>query len=205
VIVKILIYDIEIKKAILGKNENPIPGIEYCDGWHDHENMGISCIGAYDYYTERYRVFMDDNKDEFAEAVDAADVIVGFNNMAFDNSVINATWPFSEPGIYLKEKSYDLLVSIWEAAGLGPKFEYPRHIGFGLDACCAANFGARKTGNGALAPVHYQRGEIGKVIDYCLNDVALTKRLLDLVIHSGQILDPRDPSAILNVKGPLGG
>jgi hypothetical protein len=35
-----------------------------------------------------------------------------------------------------------------------------------------------------------------------LNDVALTKRLLDLVIHSGEILDPRNPSSELKVKGP---
>jgi hypothetical protein len=196
----ILIYDIEIKKAILGKNEVPIQGIEYCKGWGDHANMGVSCIGVYDYAADRYRVFMDDNKEEFFEAAEKADVLIGFNSINFDNRVIRASW--SETDFQPDSKCYDLLVAIWESAGLGPSFRYPTHIGFGLDACCSANFGLNKTGNGALAPVHYQRGEIGKVIDYCLNDVALTKRLLDLVIHSGEILDPRNPANTLKVKAP---
>ena len=41
-----LIYDIEIIKAIPSKNGERITGIEYCEGWKDHANMGISVIGA---------------------------------------------------------------------------------------------------------------------------------------------------------------
>jgi hypothetical protein len=41
--------------------------IQYCGGWRHFEGMGISCIGAYDYAEDRWRVFTWDNRDEFAE------------------------------------------------------------------------------------------------------------------------------------------
>lgn len=56
-----LVYDCEIEKAILGKRESRIDGIEYYAGWDDFKHMGISVIGAYDYKTDRYRVFCKDN------------------------------------------------------------------------------------------------------------------------------------------------
>src|SRR3990167_3630411 len=187
------IYDIDIKKGILGKGEEALAGYEYCAGWHDHANMGISVIGAYDYAEDRYWVFCEDNMHEFAEALDKADKIVGFNSVAFDNAVIAACW---QPVCKLPEgwqaKSYDLLVEIWRAAGLGPVFKYPTHMGYGLDAVCKRNFGTKKTGHRPKAPIFWQRGMIGNVIDYCLNDVRLTKQLLDRVLASKPVVSPVD-------------
>ena len=193
-----LIYDIEIKKAICGKNEKPLEGVEYCAGWHDHANMGISCIGAYDYQEDRYRVFMGDNLKAFEALVAASrGPIVSFNGLAFDNRVC-AQNEIDVPDA----KSYDVLVELWRGAGLGPKFDYPSHIGFGLDAACQANFGIGKTGNGALAPVLFQRGQFGELIDYCLTDVHRTKKLLDRIIHQGDLVDPRDRNRSLLIRRP---
>lgn len=171
---KTLIYDCEIEKAILGKKESKIPEIEYCDGWHDHENMGISVIGALEYNTGRSRVFMEDNMEEFEQAINETDFIVGFNNYSFDDELVLATTGVEIP----KQKTIDLLVAIWAAAGLGPKFQYPSHAGYSLDAICDVNFNIKKTGHGAFAPVDWQQGRIGKVVDYCLNDIYMTELLL---------------------------
>jgi len=192
-----LIYDIEIEKGILGKSEEPMAGYEYCAGWHDHANMGISVIGAYDYAEDRYRVFCQDNMHEFSEAVARAGLIVGFNNVAFDNAVIAACWgPLVELQEAWQGKSYDLLVEIWRAAGLAPAFQYPTHTGYGMDAVCERNFGMKKTGHGAKAPIYWQRKMIGNVIDYCLNDVRLTKQLLDKVLADGTLISPKDGSTL---------
>ena len=40
------------------------------------------------------------------------------------------------------------------------------------------------------------------MIDYCLNDVRLTKMLLDLVIKDEVVRDPRDSGKFFVVKGP---
>ncbi|MFH2077055.1 MAG: hypothetical protein ABIJ57_17230, partial [Pseudomonadota bacterium] len=192
-----IIYDCEIIKAIQGKNEPLRKGIHYCEGWRDFKGMGISVICAYDYSEDRYRVFCADNFHEFQNLVNGTDIVVGFNSIGFDNPLCYAN------AINVSdEKSYDILVEVWVGAGLGPMFEYPSHIGFGLDAICKENFGIEKTGHGALAPVDWQKGNIGAVIDYCINDVKLTKRLLDHIIQVGYIKNPKDPSSVLNIRRP---
>lgn len=49
--------DVEIKKAILGRAETPLPGIGYCAGWRDFANMGVACVCTYDIVTHLSRVF----------------------------------------------------------------------------------------------------------------------------------------------------
>ena len=192
-----IVYDCEIVKGILGKDEKPREGIEYCEGWRDFPNMGLSCIGAFDYVTRQYRVFCQDNFYAFQELADTADIVVGFNSIGFDNKLCAAN------DIYISDsKSYDILVEVWKGAGLGPLFEYPSHIGFGLDAICEANLGLKKSGHGALAPVLWQQGKIGEVIDYCLNDVRMTVNLLNFIIAGGRIRDPRDIKNLLTIKRP---
>jgi hypothetical protein len=95
---EMIVYDIEIAKAIRGRGEKKIPGIEYCGGWNDHANMGVACLCAYDYNEERYRVFMQDNITEFLELATYSDVVVGFNSYNFDNKIpmvvmVWMTWP----------------------------------------------------------------------------------------------------------------
>lgn len=193
-----LIYDIEIKKAILGKNEDPVPGIEYCEGWADYKGMGISCICAYDYTLEQYRVFCEDNISGFQTLIEAHDFIIGFNNESFDNRVCAAS------DIIIPEaKSYDILKQIWLAAGLSPVYKKETHSGYNLDAVIKANLpNIAKTGNGANAPIDWQQGRIGTVIDYCMNDVWITKKIMDLVLMNGEIIDPKTQN-IIQIQKPL--
>jgi len=187
-----LIYDIEIAKAIQGKNEQIIAGVEYCGGWNDHANMGISCICAYDYKEDRYRVFMEENLIAFSILAKTRHTLIGFNNIGFDNKVISANGRFL-PDTFPDLKSYDILREIWIGAGLGPTFEYPSHTGYGLDAVIRANFPGciGKTGHGASAPVLFQDKCYGDLIDYCLTDVWLTKKLMDLILDKGEIICPK--------------
>ncbi len=190
-----LIYDIEIFKAIppkIGSEKEIIPGIEYCEGWHDHKNMGISVIGAYDYKAGRFRVFCKDNFHEFLE-LSKQRLMVGFNSIPFDDAVIYAE--FGDD--YRPADSYDILRETWAAADLGPNFQYPSHAGYSLDAIAKANNLPSKTGHGALAPVQWQRGEIGAVIDYCLQDVAITKRLFDRVQLGYPITCPKTSNPLM--------
>lgn len=185
-----IIYDIEIAKAIPSPNSYCEKGIKYCGGWSDHARMGISVIGVYDYEEDRFRVFCEDNKASFMELLDKrGPLCVGFNNIPFDNAVISATAGWNAPN---DSMCYDLLREIWIASGLEPTFNRKTHGGVGLDAVCEKNFGAKKSGNGALAPVLWQRGNIGEVIDYCMNDIRLTKQLFDHVLAGKPVISPKD-------------
>ena len=187
-----LIYDLEIANAIPDRNGAREDGISYCQGWDDHAGMGIATIAVFDYVRERPRIFCRDNLAEFAALISKQECVVGYNNLRFDNKVLEAAGLPAIPA----EKCYDLLVEIWRGVGLGPDFRPETHGGYSLDAMCRVNFRAVKTGSGALAPINFQRGNLGAVIDYCLADVYLTKRLLDRVIRCGLLIDPKTGEGI---------
>jgi hypothetical protein len=177
-----VIFDLEIENAIPDRKSTSMEGVKYCEGWHDHANMGISVLGALDWSLDRPRVFCKDNREEFRSlTTDDSILFVGFNSKRFDAKVVKQSWSMEIRAAY----HYDILEEIWLAHNLDPdKFQPRTHGGFGLDAVCAANGMGGKSGNGALAPVDWQRGKIGAVIDYCLHDVYLTSRLFHR-IHAG--------------------
>jgi hypothetical protein len=192
-----LIYDIEISKAIPPRSGVCEDKVEYCEGWHDHRGMGIAVIGCYDYKTDRYRVFCEDNLTDFGFLAVTQECVVGFNNNRFDDRILEAH------GILIPSaRSYDILQEIWRALGLGPDFHPATHAGYSLDAMCRANFKTSKTGDGTTAPIQWQRGEIGTVIDYCLNDIHLTKRLLDRIIRTGALANPVNANNTIYLRKP---
>lgn len=193
-----LIYDLEVERAIPSRNTPRLEGVEYCGGWTDYEGMGISVVCAYDYAIDRYRVFTESNKEEFFYLLDTSDVLVGFNNIGFDNKVMKACWGKEPESSY-----YDILREIWAGVGLGPDFNRDTHLGYGLGDVCLANFGLKKSGNGETAPVEWQRGWYGNVIDYCLNDVRLTKYLLDKIVSDGYIRHPKKPGTVIEIRKPV--
>ena len=189
-----LVYDVEIIKAVPSRDlvKHPlVEGVDYCDGWGDKENMGVAVICAYDALESRYRVFTDGNFDEFEELATQRRV-AGFNSIEFDDVVCG------HAGIKVTT-NYDLLQELWVAAGLGRAYEHPTHAGFGLDATAKANGMSGKTGYGGTAPIDWQQGKFGKVIDYCLEDVRLTWRLICRAAEM-PLNDPRqEMSGVLNV------
>ena len=199
-----IIIDVEIKKAILGRGETPIPGIEYCKGWRDFDGMGIACVCTYDINTGLSRVFLKEDLDELAAYVQGK-TTAGFNTNRFDNNLLavhgvdipneRLLREGDKPAVWVKSH-YDILEEIWIALGLNPdKFNPKTHGGWGLDAVCQATLGIAKTSHGALAPVWWQQGKRGKVIDYCLNDVWMEAQLLQWIIGGG-LVARRDFEAI---------
>lgn len=194
-----IVYDIEIAKAIHGRGEKKIKGIEYCGGWQDYENMGVACLCAYDYDEDRYRVFMQDNITQFLELAMDSDVVVGFNSYNFDNKIILA-----EYGIDLSSNTFDILREVWKSEGLDADiFNMSTHGGYGLDDLAQANFRLKKTGNGAMAPIDFQTGRVGSVIDYCLTDVKLTKMLMDKIIDRGFLVSPKSLGKSIRLFPPV--
>lgn len=190
-----LVYDCEIARAIPAKNTLPIRGIRYCEGWRDFEGMGIACIAVYDYKTDDVRVFCYDNLSSFQDLVDARSVVVGYYNWNFDDPLVEAH------GVRIpEEKSYDLYREIYKAHGYS--FAKREH-GLKLGDCARVNLNGRdKTDDPAMAPVNWQRGLVGTVIDYCIQDVMMVRDLLDLVI-AGEFLSPKT-KRLLRVRPPKG-
>ncbi len=189
----IVVYDLEIKNCIQGKNEERDSNYEYCNGWTDYKGMGISSLVAYDFNARRYRIFGDENKKEFDELVDNSKFVVGFNSNKFDNKVVQACWGIN----ILQERSFDIMKEIIKTV-FDTENTNAHHKGFGLNATVKANFNnVGKSGHGANAPRLYQDGKLMELVDYNLEDVRITKMLFLQILNFGFIIDPRDNNNII--------
>lgn len=208
---KHILYDIEIIKAIPEKS--PIPGIQYCGGWNDHGNMGVSVIGFCEVLTGDDDPFaVLDTRDPlssftvskldyligdefglaaFAKLANDADGVIGFNSRNFDDRVMLAMgFPVAT--------TYDLLEEVRIAAYGSADFRRaPKGHSYKLGKIGDAN-GYPKTGDGANAAIQWQSGEHRAVIEYCLNDVAITATLLNMGL-GGNLKDP-NTGAMLQLR-----
>lgn len=180
---KAIVYDIELA------NDPKAIG-----GWDAYDKMEISCIGTYDYETDQYRIFQHDEIGECIEFLHSSKMIIGFNNVGFDDNVMKAR------GLKVgKVKSFDILREIWKAKGLDPDNTSPMtHGGTGLDRTSTLTFGNRKSGQGAHAIKLWEERKVGELYSYCLNDVRLTKKLMDRIAR-GEPINSGKPSQVLNI------
>jgi hypothetical protein len=178
-----IIYDCEIIKLIPHKTETNLGQYQYCKGWNDHANMGISVVGfAYADGSTGYWDSSVRSLQDLGRAFASHDLVIGFNSRNFDDRLMDAN------GIQIRT-DYDILEEVRLAAyGSIDYRDCPKGFSYALGALGAAN-GFPKTGTGELAPKLWQDGERQKVIDYCLNDVKITKAILDLGL-AGLLKDP---------------
>lgn len=171
-----IVFDLEIVNAVPPSDAAArLAGVTYCEGWHDHAGMGIAVVCLYDYARDSYGVFGANELPDLQRIVDRTDVVVGFNSHSFDNRVLAAN-----KVVVPANRSYDLLAEIYAATGTR----------YSLDALARVNGSTGKNGSGARAPILWQEGRVTEVVNYCLQDVRLTKHLLDKVIRCGAIYAP---------------
>jgi hypothetical protein len=178
-----LIYDAEILKMIPPKQESDrVAFLDYCNGWHDHKGMGISCVGFGNAEMEWAWQLGDEAElaDYFCN--DGSRPIVGFNSRSFDDRLMAAH------GVGVRT-DYDLLEEVRIAAGFSAHWgSVPKGFSYKLDAIARAN-GMAKTGSGELAPKLWQEGKRQEVVDYCLMDIKITRQMLLLGL-AGELVDP---------------
>ena len=135
-----VVYDVEIVNPVDSGNVAKMEGIEtYAKDWNDYLGMGISVIGIYDYKIDQYYGLCGDNEDDMKlaqELISQAEVLIGFNNLKFDNPLVRAF------GIDAKDEiSYDILRQLWFGNGLTEVFNPKTHGGYNLDAVAKVNTG----------------------------------------------------------------
>jgi DEAD/DEAH box helicase domain-containing protein len=117
-----------------------------------------SDAGAYHRYTES-RV-----KDLIAE-LKSADLVVGYNVIDFDYQVLRG----------YTDESFDEVETVDMMQHLAER------LGFrlSLDSVATATLGVRKSADGLQAVRWYRQGHIDKVLDYCEQDVLITRELYE--------------------------
>lgn len=193
-----VVLDVEILK---GPDE--LPG-----GWEDTHAMGVAVACLWEERTRRMRVYGPNELSELQTRIRQADRVTGYNVLNFDYPVIwgieKAVWldgvrlgtstaddSVGHLKTELLPKTNDLLRRIWESLQLNPdRFQAKTHGGYPLDRVAEATIGAKKIGHGAEAPKWFQQGLVQKVVNYCADDVALTRDLAEFVDRYGYVMSP---------------
>ena len=152
---------------------------------NDPAALDMSCVCIYDSETEKYSSFTVDQLKDLWPILEKADILIGFNSYHFDIPILNKYYSAD----LTKIKSLDLLKEIKKSLGRRIK----------LDTIAEATLGRNKTGHGSDALVWWKAGEHQKVIDYCIEDVRITKDIYDYALKNG-ILKYTDGAEIKDIK-----
>lgn len=152
-------------------------------GWHRAEKMGISVAVLYDAGPDRYFTFLEHEIGGLVEHLQELDLVVGFNNLRFDNRVLSAYTAVN----LQKLPTLDLLQEVRDRLGYR----------LSLDHLAEQTLGIQKTANGLMALKWYKEGRIDDIITYCRKDVEITRDLFLFGARNGFLLFKNKAGALV--------
>ena len=132
-------------------------------GWNRAEKMGVSCAVLYDSRSGRFHDYSQDRVDALCGHLLQLDRVVGFNLIRFDYRVLAGVSRFD----FYSLPTLDILVKVHTVLGYR----------LSLDHLAQNTLGAQKSADGLMALQWWQQGEVDKIIDYCTQDVRVTRDL----------------------------
>jgi len=132
-------------------------------GWHNCHQMGVSCAVVYNSEKDDFLAFTQEQIQELAHFLKSFRLIVGFNIIRFDYRVLQGQADFDFQSL----PTVDILHRV--ESRLGHRLS--------LDHLARHTLGVNKTANGLLALKWWKEGKMDKIINYCRQDVAITRDL----------------------------
>ncbi|MEN8188684.1 MAG: DEAD/DEAH box helicase [Thermodesulfobacteriota bacterium] len=143
-------------------------------GWHRAAEMGMSIGVVYDGGQDRFAVYREDQAAQLIDHLERLDLVVGFNNIRFDNQVLSA---YTAKSLHLLP-NLDLLDLIKNRLGYR----------LSLDRLAQCTLEKEKSADGLQALQWYREGRMDLIIDYCRRDVAITRDLFLYGLKNGYLL-----------------
>lgn len=144
----------------------------------DPKDLDLAVVCIHDSETDEYLHFFKENLHELWPILENADLLIGFNSNHFDIPLLNKYYA----GNLFDIKSLDLLEKVHSSLGRRIK----------LDDLANATLGEKKSGNGLESIVWWRNGEIDRVVEYCKQDVKVTKNIFDYAIKNGKLKYPKN-------------
>jgi DEAD/DEAH box helicase domain-containing protein len=161
-VAKIVYFDLETQKVA-----------SEVGGWAHIDKMGLAVAVLFHAEREAYAVYLEKDADQLIQDLRRADLVVGFNVLRFDYTVLSAYSVFD----FSTVPTLDLMVSLEEKIG---------HR-VGLDAVGDATCGAKKTSSGMEAIQWWRQGQRAKVVEYCCYDVKTTRLVHEHGVRHGRV------------------
>jgi DEAD/DEAH box helicase domain-containing protein len=152
-------------------------------GSSDPADLDISLVGLYDYDTNRYTSYLEEEFPQMFDILDKADMLITYNGDHFDIPLLNKYYKKAGRGDLTKVRSLDILKEIKNSYGRRMK----------LDQIAEGTFGVNKSGNGLEAVAWWRTGEIEKIRKYCLDDVKITKDVYEYALKNKKLIFKEGP------------
>lgn len=149
-------------------------------GSNNPADLSISVVGIYQYESDTYRAFLEEEFAELWKIIENSDMLITFNGDHFDIPLLNKYYP----GDLLKLKSLDILKEMQKATGRRMK----------LDQIAEGTLGINKSGHGLDAIRWWRDGEVEKVKKYCLDDVRITKDVYEYALKNSKLIFKEGPN-----------
>lgn len=157
-------------------------------GSNDPTDLDISVVCIHDSLTDEYKSFLETDFKDLWPIMEQADMLISWNGDHFDIPLLNKYYP----GDLTKIKSIDLMKEVQLVMGRRLK----------LDSVASATLGTNKSGHGLDAIEWWNKGEIDKLIKYCIDDVRITKELYDFAV-TNKHLKYKDNGILKEVRLPV--
>lgn len=150
-----LIVDIETKTLV-----------DAVGGWKNFKQLEASVACAYDSRTDKFLTYRESELGALAELCKER-LIIGYNVIGFDLPILEkyGVPPISELDVF------DIMIDFHNVSG----WKFVK-----LEKIAQATLGVGKSADGLMAVEWWKTGEIDKIIEYCLQDVKVTR---DVFLH----------------------
>ena len=136
---------------------------EEVGGWGNIHKMGLAVGVVWDSLDQEFFTYEEKDARQLVDKLRTADLAVGFNIIGFDYTVLQ---PYSD--FDLQEiNTFDMLVDV------------KKQLGFrlSLNHLAQHTLNAEKSADGLISLQWYKEGKISKIIQYCKQDVEITRDL----------------------------
>lgn len=168
-----LIIDVETQKLV-----------QDVGGWDHIDKLGISVACAYDSKTDQFIAYRENELGKLIELCEER-LVIGYNIRGFDLPVMV---PYG-----LKIARLDVFDIMYDLQTL------TRQQFLKLEAVARGTLNAGKSADGLMAVEWWKKGEIQKIIDYCMQDVKVTRDVFNFGRQNGFVKIQRSEEKIVQV------
>ncbi len=135
-------------------------------GRQNISQLKLACAVTWSTVRNDFAVYMEKDVEALFDELKSATRVVGFNLREFDYQVLQ---PYSASVRLASIPTLDLYLDVRKTLGFS----------LGLDAIASATVGVGKTADGIQAVTWFRNGEHEKMIEYCKEDVDVTRRVYE--------------------------
>jgi DEAD/DEAH box helicase domain-containing protein len=150
----VLFFDLETQRSF-----------DEVGGRHNIRKLGLSAAVTFSTADEAFHRYVEEDAEKLIADLKAADLVVGFNVLKFDYEVLRAYTDDPLDNI----PTVDMLDHVYKRLGFR----------VGLDNLAGATLGTKKSADGLQAVRWYKQGRMGEILDYCQQDVEVTRQLYE--------------------------